>query len=113
MLNLIVARIRVLAKEGDRREKESRRAEPALHRASLRKRPLHWMELSVLRQALDRRDARSVDLCSEDEASIHRSPIEKDRACAALPFAAPLFDALCIELISEKVDQTKAGIDIA
>ena len=70
------------------------------------------MQLFILRQTLNGGDLRPLDLCCEDEAGVHRHPVQKDRARAALPFATPLLDALRIELISEKVDQTKARINV-
>ena len=45
------------------------------------------------RQALDRRDARAVDLADRDEARIDRRAVEQDGAGAALALAAALLGA--------------------
>jgi len=77
--------------QADRAHDLAWRAEPALEAVMCHKGGLDGMERVTLRHALDREDICTVVTDREGKARIDASPIDEDRARAALSAVAALF----------------------
>src|SRR5213593_4075681 len=71
------------------------------------------MQLSVLSEALNRRDVGAVDLHSETGERLRRHPVQEDRAGAALARIAADFGAGDAAEIANEMNQKLARLDLA
>src|SRR3954463_4104270 len=88
------------------------RAEAALQAVVLPEGLLHGVQLSVLRDALDRGDRRPVGLDGEQRAGFDRAAVEVDRAGAALAGVAADLRAGQAEAVPDEVDEQRPRLDV-
>ena len=112
LADLVVVRIWNAAEQVGRRHDEARRAEPALHRAGVRERLLHGMELAVRGEPFDRDDLVAVGLRGEHEARAHELAVEEDGARSALALLARVLRAGKLEPVAERREEALARPDV-
>src|SRR5262245_43766291 len=91
--DLLVGRVRIRREERGRGDDHSRRAIAALKRLLIQERLLRRMQASSRRESFDRRDLRAGRLRYRSAAGARGTSIQKNRARAALPFAAAVLGA--------------------
>src|SRR5947207_8508345 len=113
MADLGVARRRVPLEEIDGGDHETGSAEATLQAVLFRERALDRVQLTVLRQALDRDDRGAVRLDREHRACLRRATVDEDGAGSALACVAPDVRAGQGERLSQVLDEQKSGYDLA
>jgi hypothetical protein len=89
--NFWFARIGILLQKCNAADNHSRSAIGALERALIEKSLLYGMKLTVLFEALDGSDGFSCGFSDRELAGAARRTVQKNRAGAALAFAATVF----------------------
>src|SRR5918995_5403334 len=112
LAHLLFRGIGVLVQIALRGHHHARRAVPALQPVVAMKRFLDRMQLTVGRQALDRRDLAAVRLCGKKRARLHGLSIEQDRACAARGCVATDIRPREFQCLPEEIDEQRARFDI-
>src|SRR5918994_1376391 len=113
LAELLVARVRVLAKKRLHRHEEARRTEAALERVSLVERALKRVELPVRGQPFHRPERPPVRLHCEHQARADGLSVELDGACAADALLAPDLRPRQPCLVPDEVGQERARLDVA
>src|SRR5262244_113719 len=108
--DLLLARLRMLGKEGRRGHEHARDAEAALGHAVADEGILQRVEDAVRAEALDGGDGTAARLHGEHEAARHRLAIEMHGAGAAVPGAAALFGPGQAEVLPKRVEQRLVGL---
>ena len=100
---------RVRPEKVERRHEHARRAEPTLETVVLTERLLERVELTVLREALDRQDLRAVGLDREHDAGPRGLAIDQNRARAADSVLAADVRTREAEVLAQKIHEELAG----
>src|SRR5262249_44045765 len=66
-----------------------------------------FLQRVIPTKALDRRDARAIDLCKRHEARIDGKAVDEDSACTAFTFPAPFFSAGEMTVCPQHVQQSR------
>jgi hypothetical protein len=94
---------RIPFEQGFGRHDRTRRAEPTLNRAVVKKCLLEWMEFRILSQTLYRNNLTAVQLRSEQQTSVDSLAVHNHRARSALAYAAAFFHTREPNLIAQHV----------
>src|SRR5262249_49105132 len=105
----IIARLAFLD-EADRAHDLTWRAEAALEPVMRDEGGLDGMELLAARYTLDREDVGTVMAECQRHAGIDSSPVDKDRAGAALAAVASLLRSGQVQTLTQKIEQCDARI---
>jgi hypothetical protein len=81
------------------------RAKPALKAVMCDEGGLDGVERVASRQALDRQEFRAVVTERESKARIDSSPVDEDRACAALPAIAAFLGPRQVETFAKEIEE--------
>src|SRR5262249_41862367 len=110
--DLLLAWVRRLPQQADRRHDEARRAVAALQTVLSVERLLHGMERAIRRKPLDCRDLVPVGLDAEQRARLDRLAVQQDRPCTARGRAATNIRPRQSEPLAQDVDQQLARLEL-
>ena len=113
LADLALRRRRVVFEQRHGRHDHPRRAVAALEAVLLPEAFLQGMQLTVRREALDRRDRGAVGLDREDRAGLRAPAVDEDGAGAALTGVAPDVRAGQAQVLAEEVDEKHARVDVS
>ena len=75
------------------------------------KRLLHRIKLAVLGQALDRGHFAALTVDGQQEAGVHRAPVDEDGAGATVAHLTHFLGAGEAQIVAERVQERAAGFD--
>src|SRR5579862_6176481 len=111
MLDVLVARVRMLLQELMHHEDEARRAEAALECAAIDEGLLHDRQRAVGIERFNGGDALAVDPRREIKAAGNRLVVDQDGATTAKPLPTTLARAEQIEAL-QQLDQIAVWLDV-
>src|SRR5947209_16071414 len=94
------------------RDDKSRRAESTLGSVMIHERLLYWVEFTVLHEGFNRGDGLALGLDSQHGAGINGPVVEQQGACSALAAIANALGSSDIEVVTQGVQQSYAGLDL-
>jgi hypothetical protein len=74
---------------------------------------LQWVQLAILRQALDRGNLGTIGLHREDSAAFHALAIDMDNAGSTLAGIAADMGASKVQLFTQVMNKQRSRFDIA
>src|SRR2546429_7668209 len=112
LTDLELARVRIRGQKCRRGDHHPGGAEAALEAVLLVESLLYGVELAILLEAFDRRDAHPIRLHREHGARLHRPFVQQHGAGAAVRGVAADMRAGHAEVLTEEVDEERARLDL-
>jgi hypothetical protein len=96
-----LGRLAILEQQACTGHDHSRNAVAALHRASLQKSLLEWMETAILFEPLDRSDSFAGNVGGASLARSYRLAVDQNGAGSALALAASILGSRELEIVAQ------------